>query len=337
MSLTELEKLDQKICDIQKKYDELQAEARQKEQKLRGQMDQLEDLKREADVVHSHSKDSIQAKEIRMLENRLDKAVIKYNEAQSIRKTYELIVKRLQEERLTFDNQLANFEKTVLSKKQDVSELEMMSRDANHAKDVAKAELARFEQQINEERKQREKDLQSRKEMVKHKLEVNDKADRKITKLDDLNADEKNHGENKEQYDEQTEKKLAEYEETMRLIKEATGVSDISEVIAKFQSQGETHGQLTLLQKQNEIKIAELKEKKIKVEQENADFKFTGESKHQHSQQTIQEFEIHLKNSEQKYLETKQKFERAIKTLNNANAGVQHLLDKMETIKAVIS
>lgn len=30
-----------------------------------------------------------------MLENRLDKAMIKYNEAQSIRKTYEQIVKRL--------------------------------------------------------------------------------------------------------------------------------------------------------------------------------------------------------------------------------------------------
>jgi len=34
---------------------------------------------------------------IRMLENRFDKALIKYNEAQSIRKTYEQIVKRLRE------------------------------------------------------------------------------------------------------------------------------------------------------------------------------------------------------------------------------------------------
>jgi hypothetical protein len=32
---------------------------------------------------------------MRMLENRLDKAMIKHNEAQSIRKTYEQIVRRL--------------------------------------------------------------------------------------------------------------------------------------------------------------------------------------------------------------------------------------------------
>jgi hypothetical protein len=76
-----------------------------------------------------------------MLENRLDKAMIKYNEAQSIRKTYEHIVKRLQDERLSFDNQLATFEKTLKAKKQDALELEMMSRDANHAKEVAKVGL----------------------------------------------------------------------------------------------------------------------------------------------------------------------------------------------------
>lgn len=39
--------------------------------------------------------DSPLTRKIRMLENRLDKAMIKYNEAQSIRKTYEQIVKRL--------------------------------------------------------------------------------------------------------------------------------------------------------------------------------------------------------------------------------------------------
>lgn len=43
---------------------------------------------------------------IRSLENKLDKAMIKYNEAQSIRKTYEQIVRRLKEERVGFDNQV---------------------------------------------------------------------------------------------------------------------------------------------------------------------------------------------------------------------------------------
>lgn len=38
------------------------------------------------------------------MENRLDKAMIKFNEAMSIKKTYELIVKRLKEERIGYEN-----------------------------------------------------------------------------------------------------------------------------------------------------------------------------------------------------------------------------------------
>ncbi len=44
---------------------------------------------------------------IRILENRLDKVMIKYNEAQSIQQTYETVVKRLKEERVGYDSQLA--------------------------------------------------------------------------------------------------------------------------------------------------------------------------------------------------------------------------------------
>lgn len=47
-------------------------------------------------------------KTIRLLENRLDKVMIKFNEAQSIQQTYEEVVKRLKEERVGYDSQLAS-------------------------------------------------------------------------------------------------------------------------------------------------------------------------------------------------------------------------------------
>ncbi|KAJ3240530.1 hypothetical protein HDU81_003413 [Chytriomyces hyalinus] len=332
-SMTELEKFDHRICEIHKKYDELQAEARMKEERLREMNDNLEDLKREAELVKSNLQDSPQAKEIRMLENRLDKAMIKYNEAQSIRKTYEHIVKKLQDERLTFDNQLATFEKTLKAKKQDALELEMMSRDANHAKEVAKAELARFEQQINEERRQRERDLQIRKELVKQKMEINDKLDRKSLQLDDTNADtNKEADSNKEAYDEAKERKMSEYEETMRLIKEATGVSDINEVIAKFQSQGDTHKHLVQLQESNEARIEDLKKRKAEILAEHDTLKFSGEVKATHSQRLVEEFKTHLKDTQAHTQETKMRFERVAKLLNNTKAGIQHLCEKLETV-----
>ena len=76
------------------------------------------------------------------MENRLDKAIIKYNEAQSIRKTYEQIVKMLKEERLTFDAQLSTLNKLLKAKKEDVSSLDKMFRDASHAKELAKVNIS---------------------------------------------------------------------------------------------------------------------------------------------------------------------------------------------------
>ena len=56
---------------------------------------------------------------------------------QSIRKTYEQIVKRLKEERVGFDNQLAAIERTLKAKEKDLEELVLMSHDAQHAKEVS--------------------------------------------------------------------------------------------------------------------------------------------------------------------------------------------------------
>jgi coiled-coil domain-containing protein 151 len=60
--------------------------------------------------------------------------MIKFNEAISIKKTYEIILKRLKEERLAYDKQLESMEKAIKAKNADFDELLMLSHDANHAR-----------------------------------------------------------------------------------------------------------------------------------------------------------------------------------------------------------
>jgi chromosome segregation ATPase len=333
MNMTAFEKFDHEVIDSQKRCDRLKCELEKKEKQLYELEDNYFDLKKIAEGVKN--KNNPQMKEISSLENRLDKALIKYNEAQSIKKMYEQILKKLQEEQLTFDQQLAYYEKTLKMKKQDIVELEYMSRDANHAKEIAKAELAKFEQQVNEERKHREKELETKKEMVKQKLEFHEKNDRKVRQMEELRNDVQVAQDqvNKEHFDEAKEKKLAEYEETMRLIKEATGVSDVNDVINKFQSQGETHTHLKSLEEQNRAKIQELKEQRAAIMAEYDELKYSGESRHAASQRIIDEFQEHLKEAEDKCDEAKNKYEWVSNLLNNAKAGIQHLYEKLEGIK----
>jgi len=88
-------------------------------------------------------------KQIRVLGNRLDKIMIKYNEALSIKKTYELISQRLDEERGTYESQLAKIEDSLQGKGRDLSELTIMSQDAVLSKQSVEKELNRFEAKAN--------------------------------------------------------------------------------------------------------------------------------------------------------------------------------------------
>lgn len=53
---------------------------------------------------------------VRILENKLDKAMIKFNEALSINTTYQQIMAKLKEERNAYDNQLQRLEDQVKQK-----------------------------------------------------------------------------------------------------------------------------------------------------------------------------------------------------------------------------
>ncbi|KAI9144903.1 hypothetical protein BKA69DRAFT_642715 [Paraphysoderma sedebokerense] len=330
--MTDLEKMDQRICELHKKHDDMQSLVRAKEEKLSEMQDQLDDLRKEAEIFNGKEGATEVDKEIHQLENRLDKAHIKFNEAQSIRKTYEQIVKKLQEERLTFDHQLAQFERTLKTKRTESSEIETMNRDANHAKEMAKAELTRFETQINEERKFREKDLQVRKEQVRQKIEASEKFEFRLLNTADTSAEPTPFDAQKDTSDYDRERQISQYEETIRLIKEAMGVSNLNEVIQKFQSQWDTHTHLAQLQIANEQKIEELKKKRKEMHDELMEAKFNGEGKHNKDKGIMEEFEKHLEGEMARCADLKIKYERVVKLMNNAKAGLQHIMDKLESV-----
>lgn len=104
-------------------------------------LDELRDSAKDLELnsQRPHMEDNEFTRCIRALENKLDKAMIKYNEAQSIRKTYEQIVKRLKEERVGFDNQLTAVERTLGAKLRDYDELLLLG-----GKLVAKSLLDMF-------------------------------------------------------------------------------------------------------------------------------------------------------------------------------------------------
>lgn len=165
--------LEREVEKLRKINDEI----RNKSNRLRKELDILKDSIKdlELDSQRPHMEDNEYTRRIRNLENKLDKSMIKYNEAQNIRKTYEQIVKRLGEERVGYDNQLAAIERTLASKQKDYEELLLLSGDANHARETALGELERVRAGYDEERKKREKELREKHQMVQLRRQMLDR------------------------------------------------------------------------------------------------------------------------------------------------------------------
>lgn len=243
----ELQKLEHQHNVLRQKHNSVSCANREKELEAQTLNDQLRDLQRHA--KRPAAQESPLTRQIRILENRLDKAMIKYNEAQSIKRTYEQIVKRLKEERINFDHQLSAIEETLRAKSSDYDELLLMSNEASHARDVARQELGKAEAIAADEKKHRETELRARRALVDAQKEVMARMGTRDSRRKDIileakgDLDAENEERLREEYvaknvsrvvaegaiADETER-ASQYEAAFRKIKEATGVADVNEV-----------------------------------------------------------------------------------------------------------
>jgi intergrase/recombinase len=150
------EKINKDLIMYKRKLDEVKSKTASKKEHLRQLQDKYNEVAKDQNGGNLNQSgsgmlddDHPQMRTIRVMENRLDKAMIKYNEAMSIKKAYELIVKRLREERIGYDNQLSAIEQSLKGKESDFQELIILSQDASYAKDQAEKELNSYELQLS--------------------------------------------------------------------------------------------------------------------------------------------------------------------------------------------
>ncbi|KAJ9457523.1 Outer dynein arm protein 1 [Diplonema papillatum] len=333
----EIRQIDGRIMQVRKQLDQAKHENETKS----SQLNRIKEGLRDVDLIKPDvlDLDPGLARKIRMLENRLDKSMIKYNEAQAIRKTYEQIVKRLKEERIGFDNQLAAIERTLKAKDHDYQELLAMSHDANHANAISKAELAQFRAAYEEERRQKDIELSERKAAVQRRIDQTQKLERKEKLLKARETEDAAPKQEEERPKQQViepapeeQERLKQYEEAFAKIKDATGVADVQEVIQKFITQEDTHRNLVEMKERSQEKIDTLTVEKANMRAKLEELKYSG-SGQLGSRRIVDEFETHLTEARHQCEKNRLKYERAAKLLINVKAGIEHLGEKLSDYK----
>lgn len=306
--------------------------------------DQYRDL--ELEETKPQEEDSPLTRKIRQLENRLDKAMIKYNEAQSIRKTYEQIVKRLKEERVGFDNQLAAIERTLKAKDQDYDELKILAGDAAHAREVAIAELEGIKAQSERELQAFEKEKREKLNLLRARAQTRQMAIRQQQmKLGLGSSRDTKQAEEAEAEDdaiassalaqeaEEAKRAIEKYESAMRKIKEVTGVSDVNEVIQKVVSQEDQQQSLEELTRDNAKKIERMNADVARMKEKVDTLKFSTSGSGVGARKMVDGYEEQLTMASQRLERAKDKYDRSARILINVKAGVDHLHEKLASVQ----
>lgn len=135
--------------------------------------------------------DSAVAHKIRALENRLDKCLVKHNEVNTIRRTYETLLERLQLEQAGFNTQVSSTEQALQCADKELGELVAVWKSAAKARDAAKAEVAELKNQLASERQKQRKDLDERRAFIESKRQQLEKKHETI--LQKLTQQEERH------------------------------------------------------------------------------------------------------------------------------------------------
>jgi DNA repair exonuclease SbcCD ATPase subunit len=335
------EKLETQVHMLRKKYDECCNLIKLLMKKAASKKDKLMDLESERTPILTD--DSPLTRQIRILENRLDKAMIKYNEAQSIRKTYEHILRRLKEERIGFDNQLQAIERTLKAKEHDYQDLLNMSHDANYLREMAKGELMQAKAEFEEKEREHEKNLKEKRAYVGARIEMTSKLSKREAQKreQELNSSSNKLAANSsvkldsvqnETKLEMEQERLANLEAQWRKIKEVTGVSDANDVIQKFLSSHDTHRNLVSMTKEAQKKIDELAQKRQTLKAKLDDLKYS-QNLALGSKRIIDDYMQQLNDLQSVAERNRAKYERVKRILIDVKAGVEHLSEKLQAEK----
>jgi len=156
------------------------------------------------------------------------------------------------------------------------------------------------------------KNEEKRRQVEQQKLASQNKEQQKHARLED----EKN--------------ELLSYEESMKRIKDVTGVSDVNEIIQKFTTQEGTNKSLIETKNELERKFARLNEEKFKLKEKLEKIKYEGSENNTKKQ--IDEVEKNVFSAQQKVARSKEKYDKLVKMFVELKSCIEILYERTKCI-----
>jgi len=297
-------------------------------------------------------------KNIRMLENRLDKALVKYNEALGHNKKLRTQIDNLRRERIVFDGIYKKLENDLLSVKNAMAAIITEANHAYIARDYAQSEMVRLKDTADGEQKQFETEWR---ELIKL-IDADQKMKDFLINKDRESMNDAAHTTSVLEQEQALRKKISKgawaivknkahihmaqekmraFEESFDKISSATGIDDIDVLVSSFTSSEQANfklfNQVNKLNNQierSEEQINNTQHEIALINNKDSDCipSSASDNDKQHPNQRqfiLANLKNKIKATEQKTSEYKIKYQESVRTMASLKDGISCILNKI--------
>lgn len=283
-------------------------------------------------------------RQIKLLENRLDKSLLKYNETLSQNKVLRGRIDEYRRERVVFDVIYKKLEKELHEKKKEMAAIIEDSKNAYQIRDKSQSELLALQQHADKEKAEFESEFKELGDLIKQQQAMLEQLrlkqfERTSVEKQAASADleERNGPSNptsswagaKDKNVPLSQEKIHSYEEALQKIQDSTGVYDINEIVTRFLEAEEQN--FSLFNYVNDInsEIERLEHSIADMRNQIEKYRGQGMSTDTQRKKTLRDLEEKLSRTDKKADEYNDRYQQAARTITQLKNGIQSIFTRI--------
>lgn len=288
---------------------------------------------------------SLIQKQIKVLENRLDKSLLKFNETLSQNKNLRQRIDEYRRERVVFDVIYKKLERELHEKKKEMAAIIEDSKNAYQARDKSQSEMQALQQHADKEKSEFESEFRELGDLIKQQQAMLEQLRLKQfertneEKAITASANEERLGEHaspmgtwsstKDKSIPLTQEKIHSYEEALQKIQESTGIFDINEIVTRFLEAEEQN--FSLFNYVNDInsEIERLEHSISDMRSQIEKYRGQGMSTDTQRKKTLRDLEEKLGRTDKKAEEYDARYQLAVRTITQLKNGIQSIFTRI--------
>lgn len=318
----------------------------------------LEQKSRMGGVNAAQINNQLIQKQIKVLDNRLDKYLMKFNETVAHNRVLRQKIDEYRRERIVFDGIYKKIERDLHEKKKEMTAIINDSKNAYQARDKSQSEMAALQQHAEKERYEFESEFKELGELIKGqqvmleqlRLKQFERTGEEMAAVETFASEERtgDHHHMTNSISPWTgtkgdktlvplsQEKIHSYEEMLSRIQNETGISDVNEIVSKFLEAEEQN--FSLFNYVNDInsEIERLEHSISDMRSQIEKYRGQGMSSDSQRKKTIRDLEDKLAKTDKKAEEYESRNQVALRTITQLKNGIQSIFTRIGATSASV-